>query len=110
MGYSGAGKSTLSRYLGNFTKYPCRLKRFTCLKRVVSRYKTYKGKAHPDIAKGCNEKIDLEFLSWVLFGGRTRVKIKEYKEIAKRFDYKTVVIKNQRELDRLYENSGKEQR
>lgn len=46
--------------------------RFFCLKSAFKRYFMYKGKTRPDMAKGCDEKIDLEFILWILFTGRTR--------------------------------------
>lgn len=44
--------------------------RFLCLYRVIKRYFTYKGKTRPDMGKGCDEKIDFEFIKWVLIDGR----------------------------------------
>jgi adenylate kinase family enzyme len=41
------------------------LPRALCLWRVVKRAATYRGKSRPDMAKGCPEKIDLEFVRWV---------------------------------------------
>ena len=46
--------------------------RFHCLYRVIKRYFTYKNKSRPDMAKGCNEKVDLEFIKWILYKGRTK--------------------------------------
>lgn len=41
------------------------LPRTLCLYRVLKRRLTHKGKNRPDMAEGCNEKIDLEFLLWI---------------------------------------------
>ncbi|MDE7263136.1 MAG: hypothetical protein K2N64_00560 [Anaeroplasmataceae bacterium] len=57
------------------------LNRFVCLKNVVHRYHTFKHKTRPDMADGCMEKLDLEFLKWVFFKGRTRQKKKKHKQI-----------------------------
>lgn len=73
--------------------------RFTCLKRVISRYKKYKGKTRPDMGENCNEKIDLEFIKWVLRGGRTKAKKADYKAVIEKYREKITVLKNQRELD-----------
>jgi adenylate kinase family enzyme len=72
--------------------------RYVCLYRVIKRAIKFRGKSRPDMAAGCNEKIDLEFLSWVWNyprRGRKRAfeEIKEYPE--KRF----VVLKSAREAD-----------
>lgn len=45
-----------------FLNYP----RFICLARVFKRYIENKGKTRESIADGCIEKIDFEFLWWVL--------------------------------------------
>lgn len=41
------------------------LPRITCLYRVLKRRLTYQRQNRPDMAEGCNEKIDLQFLLWV---------------------------------------------
>ena len=41
------------------------LPRRVCLWRVFKRLITHRGRARPDVARGCNEKIDLEFLAWI---------------------------------------------
>ncbi len=75
--------------------------RFTCFKRVLSRYRRFKGKTRPDMADGCAEKLDLEFARWVLLDGRTKKKRKKFKRAALAFPKKTVIIRNQRQLDKL---------
>lgn len=39
--------------------------RHQCLRRVVKRIATTYGKARPDMAPGCPEQLDLEFLRWI---------------------------------------------
>lgn len=46
--------------------------RFVCLKGVIKRYKENKGKTRSDMCEGCDEKLDLSFLWWVFFKGRSR--------------------------------------
>lgn len=43
-----------------------------CLPRVLKRWITNRGKTRPDMGAGCTEKIDAEFLWWILWKGRTR--------------------------------------
>ena len=43
--------------------------RFNSLWRVWKRYKKYKGQSKPDMTVGCDEKLDFEFIRWVLFVG-----------------------------------------
>lgn len=75
--------------------------RFACLYRVVKRYFKYRGRTREDMGEGCNEKIDFDFVLWVLFKGRTRQIRARYKEIIKNHGDKVVVIKNQRQIDRF---------
>lgn len=75
--------------------------RFTCLGRVISRYRKYKGKSRPDMADGCTEKLDSEFIRWVLFNGRTHKKREKFKKILKKFPQKAVIIYNQHQLDKF---------
>ena len=42
-----------------------RLSRYLCLYRVVRRWWRHAGKTRPDMAEGCPEKIDLEFLRYI---------------------------------------------
>ena len=44
--------------------------RFICLFRVIKRYLNYRGRSRPDMGEGCPEKLDAEFLRWVLLDGR----------------------------------------
>ncbi len=44
--------------------------RFICLFRVIKRYFNYRGRSRPDMGEGCPEKLDAEFLRWVLLDGR----------------------------------------
>ena len=86
--------------------------RFTCLRRVIKRYRQYKNTTRPDMTEGCPEKLDREFVLWVLFGGRKRAAKKRYKKLRERYPEKTVVLRNQKELDAFWEaiSSGEEER
>lgn len=78
--------------------------RFSCLIRVIKRYFKYKGKTRPDMGAGCDEKLDREFIKWVLWEGRTKEKRAKFKAIAEKYPEKVTVIKNQRQLDRYCKN------
>lgn len=75
--------------------------RFHCLWRAFRRYQTYKGKVRPDMADGCYEKFDWEFVRWILWEGRSRKTQKRYRSIAAKYPHKTVVLKNQAQLDQF---------
>ena len=80
--------------------------RISCLFRAYKRYRTYKGTTRPDMAKGCNEKFDKEFVKWILWEGRSKTARKRYKTLISRYKDKTVVIRNQRQLDRYVRSLG----
>ena len=74
--------------------------RFSCLYRAYRRYKQYKNKTRPDMAEGCNEKFDREFIKWILWDGRTKRARERYNDMISKYRTKAIVIKNQKELDR----------
>ncbi|NIS82916.1 MAG: topology modulation protein [Anaerolineales bacterium] len=39
--------------------------RWVCLWRCIKRFMMYKGENRPELAEGCNEKIDLDFFKWI---------------------------------------------
>lgn len=53
--------------------------RLLCLWRIVKRALLYRRGGRPDIAEGCPEKLDLEFVSWVWnFSRRSRPEVVEF--------------------------------
>lgn len=81
--------------------------RIACLWRAYRRYQTYKGKTRPDMANGCNEKFDREFVCWILKKGRTKAIRKRYQNVVKSYPEKVVILRNQRELNRFLKTLGK---
>lgn len=73
--------------------------RFTCFRQAFGRYLKYRGKSRPDMARGCNEKFDLEFARWILKDGRTPQKVQGYKNMCQKYADKVVVIRNQKDLE-----------
>ena len=78
--------------------------RFSCLYRAWRRSKIYADKTRPDMAEGCNEKFDLEFMKWILWKGRTKRDRERYKSVIAQYPGKIVVIKNQKQLDRYIQS------
>lgn len=76
------------------------LSRMACFFRALSRYFRFRGKSRPDMADGCCEKMDPEFVWWLLWKGRTRKKREKFQKVMEQYREKTVVLKNQREIDR----------
>ena len=75
--------------------------RVSCLFRAYKRFRNFKDITRESMAQGCKEKLDFEFICWILFEGRTKQRRQHYKNIVSRYSSKTVVIKNQHQLDRF---------
>ena len=80
--------------------------RFSCLKRILKRFKNNKGKTRDSMTEGCNEKIDAEFLKWILWDGRTKKHKNRFKDTVNRYKDKVTVIRNGRELTKYYNEHG----
>ena len=75
--------------------------RLASLWRVTRRYLTYKEGSRPDMADGCKEKLDWEFVKWILRDGRSKTARERYGWVLSRYPHKTIVVKNQRQLNRV---------
>ena len=76
--------------------------RRVCLYRVIKRAIKYRGRNRPDMAKGCNEKLDFEFLGWVWnYPGRARKRIHE--DVIKFSGKSFVTLRSSAEIDLFLE-------
>lgn len=75
--------------------------RLVCLSRIIKRRFSYAGTTRSSITEGCPEKIDAEFLWWILWKGRDRKHREGYRSAMEQYPEKVIVLKNQRELDRF---------
>ncbi len=75
-----------------FLDFPRRI----CLFRAVKRYFTYKGKTRESISNGCEEKLDREFLWWIIQEGRNKRHREHYHNVCKKYSGKMVILKNPR--------------
>lgn len=74
--------------------------RLVCLKNVIGRYFKYRGSTRPDMGYGCNEKLDLEFIKWVIYDGRRkRRKNIETAELARKMGKRVYVLKNRKQIN-----------
>ena len=80
--------------------------RFACLYRAHKRYRTHKGRSRESMTEGCNEKLDFEFIKWLLHDGRTKTAKERYANVIKKYGNKVIIIKNQRQLDKFYKENG----
>ena len=80
----------------DFNRWQCLL---GMLQRVIGSY----GKVRPDMAKGCPERFDWEFVKWIWnFNKENRVR--NYTWIAKAKHAEAIVLKNRREVKRFLES------
>ena len=75
--------------------------RFTCLRRVIARWWANRGRVRSSSAPGCEEKIDLDFIRWVLYQGRSPQKREQMLRLGQQYPEKFVLIQNQRQLERF---------
>ena len=72
--------------------------RFVCLKNAVKRYRRYKGTSRPDMTEGCIEKLDREFVWWILHKGRSKRVKDSYRRLEAEYRDKFVRLKNRRQV------------
>jgi adenylate kinase family enzyme len=70
------------------------------LYRVLKRHFQYRGRSRPDVTEGCNEKIDLEFLQWILirYPKRNRPKNLALLEQARAMGTQAVVLRSSSDM------------
>ena len=77
--------------------------RFVCMRRAFKRNKEYKGRSRESMTEGCPERINWSFFWWLLWAGRVKRRRDKFKRIVEKYADKTVVLKNQKQLD-LFKN------
>lgn len=75
--------------------------RWNSLYRVTKRYLKNRGKVREDMAADCPEKLDWEFIRWVLRDGRKKTARERYTKIQRTYPNKFIILKNQQEIDRF---------
>ena len=78
--------------------------RLVSLYRVVKRYRRFAGRTRPDLPGDCPEKLDGEFIRWVLWDGRRKKARDRYRRIREQYPEKTVVLRSQRQIDDFLSN------
>lgn len=78
--------------------------RLICIYQVLKRIALYKRDGRPDMAEGCDEKLDLKFLSWIWsFSKRSKPRIKK---LLKQFESekKIITLKSRAEIENFFVN------
>lgn len=78
--------------------------RWSCFFRAFKRYLTYRGKTRESSSENCIEKFDFEFISWILWSGRTNQIKAQYQALKKQYPNKLIEIKNQKQLTQFMKN------
>lgn len=81
--------------------------RWRCLAGWFKRVITNWGTARADMAPGCNEWFDPEFIRWLWRYNRDN-RARNYEMIAKHPDVTPVILKNRREVNQFIKNIGME--
>ena len=79
-----------------FFNYP----RLVCLFRALKRYHHFQDKVRESAADGCIEKMDLEFIWWILYRGRTPRETKGISERIATLSKENGRTENNRDLER----------
>ena len=77
--------------------------RFACLLGVVKRILTTYGTVRPDMAEGCPERFDLDFLKWVWNFNKTK-REKYYRLLNETEGIERIVLKNRRAVKRFLQS------
>lgn len=78
--------------------------RIVCVYRILKRVTKYRNKSRPDMANGCNEKIDFKFFGWIWnFEQTTKPRIEK---LLKKFqNEKTIIrLRSKHEVEKFFVN------
>lgn len=75
------------------------LPRLVCLMRVCKRRIQNGNRARESMTPGCEERLDGEFLRWVLLDGRTKARREKMMDVLRQYPHKAVMLRSQREID-----------
>lgn len=91
-------KIRLERFSECDAVYFLNYNRFVCFRQAVKRYKKNKGTVRPDCP--CPEKLDAEFIRWLLFEGRTYKRRKIIKRLLTMANGSKYIFKNRKQLEK----------
>ena len=77
--------------------------RLLCLWRALRRYRDYRGRRRESAAEGCEEKLDAEFIWWILYQGRRPAVRAARRAWEKRYGEKMVVLRSPQAVKRFLE-------
>ncbi|MEH7121948.1 topology modulation protein [Bacillus sp. JJ1503] len=77
-----------------------------CLYRVLKRWIKNIGRTRPDMGKGCKEKIDWDFIKFILttYSPRKKKMVERIQEFQARDSKTVIMLKNKQEIKSFFEN------
>jgi len=76
--------------------------RSVCLYRILKRVMLYRNKTRPDMAEGCRERFDWDFIKWVWnYPNGTLVRVLD--ELDSHSDKKVVILRSTRQIDGFFQ-------
>ena len=78
--------------------------RYLCLYRAITRFIKYYGKSRPDMAEGCNEKFDFNFIKWIYEYPKVKkpIILQKLKNLSK--ETKIYILRSPKEVELFLEN------
>lgn len=73
--------------------------RFVCLLQALRRYLRYRGRTREDMAEGCTEKMDWEFVRWILWDGRAPARRNDMKQALAPYKRKCIILRTRRQAN-----------
>lgn len=78
------------------------------LYRVVKRYLQNRGRIRSDMADGCPEKLDWDFISFITHKGRKPQKMAYIDKICQQYQEKTIICRRQIDIDKYLRTVNKQ--
>jgi len=80
--------------------------RFVCFYNAFIRYLKFRHKSRESMTLGCDEKLDWEFIRWLLIDGRMPKRVSGFKTICQTYQDKALIFKNRRQLKRYLQSKN----
>ena len=72
--------------------------RRVCMYRAIKRAIVYRGKKRPDMGEGCNERIDLDFLSWI-WNYPKQGRVRAFQEFERQTGKRLITLKDKSDIE-----------
>lgn len=81
------------------------LPRRVCLYRILKRTVKYHGRSRPDMAEGCHERFDLEFILWI-WNYKHRSRKRVLAELEGVDEKRVIILRNRQQVREFLANQG----